>query len=600
MKKTYQTTPVSNNFSKIALCALSALCLLFGFCPGCNNVQAQEEIVDILLGDMVEQNTIRLYLSQGNEDLEGNLERKRTSTDNQWEVVCVGMTGGGYEDILDVVCKDTLCYRFVLTNSDHPCMSNELRFVVGDTQIPDMPLNSVFSISADNSQNAVLSYDASQAPDVMGYVVCKGNPCIALDTVWGRENTSYTCLSCDINTINEIAVMSFDSCYNTSLRSDKLNNIVLQAEMADCSGLVELSWNDYLNMPSGLATYEVRLRSNSTDMLIASTQNTYASVNISSLDDNIAFYVRAKGNDIGYEANSNMLSLNKTIADTLDYIFVRNVSVNQDNHSTTIKIELDNSKQVSFYQLYRATDNENFVKVQETPYNGESIFYLQDLLPEDACGHVYSYYLQAPDLCNNTFTRSNTFKTIKLSVTEVDAGTNRLSWTPFTYYPVSRYEIYRYEQGDGFPSFIATSTVPFYDDVHQTDEFSADKQYYYVTAVQQTAVGENDPMSSSSAHEYLQHQSLFFAPNAFDPTEGLETSISTFRPSCRYIKKETYDFRIYNRWGTEVFSTTEVEKGWDGKQNGKLCAVGVYVYKVQYINSEGKLEKHSGAFMLYD
>ena len=42
-----------------------------------------------------------------------------------------------------------------------------------------------------------------------------------------------------------------------------------------------------------------------------------------------------------------------------------------------------------------------------------------------------------------------------------------------------------------------------------------------------------------------------------------------------------YQFQIFNRWGNLFFQSNEVERGWDGYYNGKLCPQDVYVWKIR-------------------
>lgn len=45
--------------------------------------------------------------------------------------------------------------------------------------------------------------------------------------------------------------------------------------------------------------------------------------------------------------------------------------------------------------------------------------------------------------------------------------------------------------------------------------------------------------------------------------------------------KELIEFKIFNRWGEELFSTTDKEQGWDGKYKGVLQNNDVYAYKIK-------------------
>jgi gliding motility-associated-like protein len=59
------------------------------------------------------------------------------------------------------------------------------------------------------------------------------------------------------------------------------------------------------------------------------------------------------------------------------------------------------------------------------------------------------------------------------------------------------------------------------------------------------------------------------------------------RPIAVGIKQIEF-FRIYNRWGQLVFSTTINGQGWDGKINGQLQGNNVYVWEVKAVDYDGK------------
>jgi gliding motility-associated-like protein len=72
-------------------------------------------------------------------------------------------------------------------------------------------------------------------------------------------------------------------------------------------------------------------------------------------------------------------------------------------------------------------------------------------------------------------------------------------------------------------------------------------------------------------------------PNSFTPNhDGID---ETFKPimACD-VEPQQYDFKIYNRWGQKVFSTTLFNTAWDGTFNGSLQEVGAYVFFVSFIN----------------
>jgi len=80
-------------------------------------------------------------------------------------------------------------------------------------------------------------------------------------------------------------------------------------------------------------------------------------------------------------------------------------------------------------------------------------------------------------------------------------------------------------------------------------------------------------------------QPSVFVPTAFTPNSDGKNDL--FYPIAVGISRIEY-FRVYNRWGQLVFNTTENEKGWDGKINGKEQATGTYVWLVKAVDYTGK------------
>jgi gliding motility-associated-like protein len=75
-------------------------------------------------------------------------------------------------------------------------------------------------------------------------------------------------------------------------------------------------------------------------------------------------------------------------------------------------------------------------------------------------------------------------------------------------------------------------------------------------------------------------------PNAFTPNDdGINDKIKPIIV-CDFIMNE---FSIYNRWGNKVFTSNEVNQGWDGKSlDGKPCELGVYYYLIKGKNSKNE------------
>ncbi|MFT7154470.1 MAG: gliding motility-associated-like protein, partial [Alteromonas macleodii] len=58
--------------------------------------------------------------------------------------------------------------------------------------------------------------------------------------------------------------------------------------------------------------------------------------------------------------------------------------------------------------------------------------------------------------------------------------------------------------------------------------------------------------------------------------------------------KQLEEFRIFNRWGEELFFTTNEEEGWDGYYKGVLQNNDVYVYKIRAYTWRDELKTLEG------
>jgi gliding motility-associated-like protein len=83
-----------------------------------------------------------------------------------------------------------------------------------------------------------------------------------------------------------------------------------------------------------------------------------------------------------------------------------------------------------------------------------------------------------------------------------------------------------------------------------------------------------------------------YIPNTFTPNnDGINEH---FKPLCVGVKD--FELWIYDRWGVNIFSTSDLEAGWDGTTKGgnRLCQQDVYVYVIRLKDPEGKTHQYIG------
>jgi len=86
-----------------------------------------------------------------------------------------------------------------------------------------------------------------------------------------------------------------------------------------------------------------------------------------------------------------------------------------------------------------------------------------------------------------------------------------------------------------------------------------------------------------------------FMPSGFTPNADGRNDV--IRPILVGIKQLNF-FRVYNRWGQMVFSTSEASKGWDGTLGGNKQSTDNFVYMVQAVDYTGKVIVKRGNFVL--
>ncbi len=71
-----------------------------------------------------------------------------------------------------------------------------------------------------------------------------------------------------------------------------------------------------------------------------------------------------------------------------------------------------------------------------------------------------------------------------------------------------------------------------------------------------------------------------YIPNVFSPNEdgNNDRFLPQIDPDIQIL---SYTLNIFNRWGSPVYSTTDINAGWDGKFNNELLDFGVYVYFIE-------------------
>ena len=135
--------------------------------------------------------------------------------------------------------------------------------------------------------------------------------------------------------------------------------------------------------------------------------------------------------------------------------------------------------------------------------------------------------------------------------------------------------------GDGFSNF---------------DEYSPLHDYFEAGTYQVSLIVING-ICSDTIQQTLTIDPVYslYVPDVFTPNnDGLN---DIFYPKGKSISE--FEMYIYNRWGEEVFFTTDIKEGWSGKVNNDAKVIaGYYSYKIKITDDLGEYHIVKGKVLL--
>lgn len=167
-----------------------------------------------------------------------------------------------------------------------------------------------------------------------------------------------------------------------------------------------------------------------------------------------------------------------------------------------------------------------------------------------------------------------------------------LNWTDYNGWTagVDHYEVDKYDLNHTSLGTITLGNVTTY-----TDPDLADQGYFYVVR----AIPNSATTGESVSNEVKALRKLLFAyPKAFTPDRQGPEENETFRVFVTEEFIDTFEMKIFNRWGEMIFSTTDLLKGWDGKFNGQPQPEGTYTFTATLRDKTGRTFKRDGSVLL--
>lgn len=113
---------------------------------------------------------------------------------------------------------------------------------------------------------------------------------------------------------------------------------------------------------------------------------------------------------------------------------------------------------------------------------------------------------------------------------------------------------------------------------------------YLTTSYYPTVVAPSGCVGRDTVLVIVNFEEIVEVPSAFSPNgDGLNDLLFV-----KGIGIVDIDFKIFNRYGQMVYSSTDIEEGWDGTLNGEELNQGVFVYTLEFDLINGQSGERSG------
>ena len=113
---------------------------------------------------------------------------------------------------------------------------------------------------------------------------------------------------------------------------------------------------------------------------------------------------------------------------------------------------------------------------------------------------------------------------------------------------------------------------------------SPDQNFFYIVSY----TDDNGCTAEDSVHIY--YDPILFVPNTFTPDND-EFNNSFFALGGN---TNTFEIFIFDRWGELVFTSRDINIGWDATYKGHNCQDGTYIWKIKLTDFNDKVYQHVG------
>jgi hypothetical protein len=499
------------------------------------------------------------------------------------------------------ICDDSLNFR-VHQSDASGCVSqsNSTGAAFQDITPPSIPV--VVNVTVDTATDqTTVNWDPSPELDTHGYIIVFAMPGgnSIIDTVYGRLNTTYVWPLSDAGLGPEsYTIAAIDTCLkgdppspNTSATLPAHTTIFLATAYDRCAGSIRVTRTPYVGWP--VDHYEMYGSTDGPPMVPIATLDTLTAFvdrpNVQA-GHSYCYVLKAIGLQPGQVSLSNKACRMTVYPPVPQWNYVRTATLTDADHILVVD-SVDVDAYTRRLALERSYNGGPWEEVATMPGGTGPVVSFTDA-DVNTADRSYSYRVAVEDSCGERVVVSNIGTSILLTVSADLDGFNRLRWNGYEQWAgsVAGYTVFR-SIADGPFEAIGNSPADiwqFADNVGGLYE-TPGKFCYYVVADETGNPSGMDASSVSNIACAVQQEEIW-VPNAF-----IESGHNnTFIPVLAYAEVDRYEFTIFNRWGQQIWTTSDRYRAWDGRVDGSTVPQGVYAWYCSFVNGAGKTVERRG------
>jgi len=138
-----------------------------------------------------------------------------------------------------------------------------------------------------------------------------------------------------------------------------------------------------------------------------------------------------------------------------------------------------------------------------------------------------------------------------------------------------------------FENFSIGAISYYWDfgDGHTSTEFAPIHNFWDVGTYHVILYAEDQYgcIDTVGANVFIKDITTFYLPNAFTPNNDDLNEVFNFVGA--EINPINFEMRIFDRYGKQLFYTTDINQGWDGTYKGETVPEGVYTIAINFVSS---------------